>query len=62
MADDSERMKRKTLKQKKMGLLLCSWLGLFVGYCLGAIITHTRIEIIVRRKVREIFKQEEEQK
>lgn len=59
MADDSERMKRVTHKLKKMTLLLC-WLSLLVGYVAGAMITHNRIELIVRRKVMEILKQEEE--
>jgi len=62
MADDSKRMKRKTLKQKKMKLLVCCWLGLSVGYVLGAIITHFRFKSIVRKKVRESLKQMEEHK
>jgi len=51
-------MKRRLLKFKKMTLLLC-WLSLLVGYVAGATITYMRIEVLVRRKVREILKNKE---
>lgn len=45
-----------------MTLLVCCWLGLFVGYVLGAFITHFRFKSIVRKKVREALKNKEDYK